>query len=53
MTKSDRNFNLEWDDTSSKLVLKRVRLPSMLHQPLFNEINRDKKLLDIVCELVN
>ena len=52
MTKSDRNFNLEWDDTLSKLVLKRVRLPSML-QPLFDEINRDKKLLDMVCELVN
>ena len=52
MTKSDRNCNLEWDDTLSKLVLKRVRLPSML-QPLFDEINRDKKLLDMVCELVN
>lgn len=51
MTKSDSNFNLEWDDTSSKLGLKRVRLPSMFH-PLFDEIHHDKKLLDMVCDLV-
>lgn len=51
MTKSDRNVNLEWDDTLSKLVLKRIRLPSMFH-PLLHLIHHEKKLLDMVCELV-
>ena len=52
MTKSEGNFDLEWEDTSSKSRLKRVNLPSMIH-PLFEEIHHDKKLLDIVCDLVS
>ena len=51
MTESDGNFNLEWKDTSSKPVLKRVNLPSVVH-PVLEEIHHDKKLLDIVSDLV-
>ena len=52
MTNSDGNFKLEWKDNSSKPVLKRVLLPSMIN-PLFEEIHHDNKLLDIVCDLVS
>ena len=52
MTESDGNYNLEWKDGSSKPVLKRVKLPSMVH-PVFEEIHYDAKLLDIVCDLVS
>ena len=52
MTESDGNFNVEWKDTSSKPVLKRVRLPSMIH-PVFEEIHHDTKLLDIISDLVS
>ena len=52
MTESDGNYNLEWEGTSSKPVLKRVNLPSMVH-PVFEEIHHDTKLLDIVCDLVS
>ena len=52
MTESDENYNLEWENTSSKPVLKRVNLPSMVH-PVFEQIHHDTKLLDIVCDLVS
>ncbi|XP_078358683.1 putative alpha-ketoglutarate-dependent hypophosphite dioxygenase isoform X2 [Oculina patagonica] len=51
MTKCDGNFDLEWEDNSSKPRLKRVHLPSTIH-PLFEEIHHDKKLLDIICDLI-
>lgn len=52
MTNSDKSFHLEWRDNSSKPTLKRVSLPSAIN-PLFEEIHRDKKLLDIICDLVS
>ena len=52
MTESDGNYNLEWKDNSSKPVLKRVNLPSVVH-PIFEDIHHDKKLLDIVSDLVS
>lgn len=51
MTESDGNYNLEWKDNSSKPVLKRVNLPSVVH-PVFEDIHHDKKLLDIVSDLI-
>ncbi|CAH3123324.1 unnamed protein product [Pocillopora meandrina] len=51
MTNSDKSFHLEWRDNSSKPTLKRVSLPSAIN-PLFEKIHRDKKLLDIICDLI-
>ena len=43
---------LSGETTHPSLLLKRVSLPSAIN-PLFEEIHRDKKLLDIVCDLVS
>ena len=51
MSKSDRNFKLEWDGKSSKPFLKRVYWPSKIH-PVFREILHHDKLLDMVSDLV-
>lgn len=51
MNNSDESFVFEWDNKSSKRLLKRVRLPSKIH-PVFREIHHHDKLLDMVTDLV-